>query len=493
MQGSQQKPEYKVLVVDVDGTLIRTDLLQESVFAILRRNALYLFMLPIWLLKGRAHLKQMLAERVEMSAALLPYREDLLTYLRAEHAAGRKLLLATASNIRFAKAIADHLGIFADALGSTQTENLKGARKLAHIRQTLGDSAFAYAGDSVADLPIWGSAAAAVLVDAPSGLRKQVEKRTAVVREFEDKNDVVRALFRAMRPHQWLKNTLIFVPLVLAHKLDQSLYLQHSILAFIAFCMCASSVYLLNDMLDLAADRQHPSKRFRPFAAGNLSIKYGVVAMVLLLLSSLVVALFLPPLFLAMLILYYLCTLAYSIWLKEAALIDTLMLASLYTLRLIAGAAAIPVMPSFWLLAFSMFIFLSLALIKRYSELLVLASQGKGKLIGRAYHTEDMESLAQSGIASGYLAVMVMAFYINSDAVVRQYARPEALWMLCPIMLYWISRMWLQTRRGEMLDDPVVFAIKDVRTYGLGVLVVAVLLIAAYWPFVRQFIPAYFL
>jgi 4-hydroxybenzoate polyprenyltransferase/phosphoserine phosphatase len=493
MQSGEQKRDYKVLVVDVDNTLIKTDLLQESVFAILRRNALYLFMLPVWLLKGRAHLKQMLADRVEMSAALLPYQEDLLAYLRAEHAAGRKLLLATASNVRFATAIANHLGIFADVLGSTSTENLKGARKLAHIQQKLGDTPFAYAGDSTADLPIWKAAAAAVLVNVPNSLRKQVASHTQVVREFEDRKNLVKALFKAMRPHQWLKNTLVFVPLVLAHKLDQSLYLQHSILAFIAFCMCASSVYLLNDMLDLAADRQHPSKRFRPFAAGNLSIMHGVVAMVLLLLGSLVVAFFLPPLFLAMLILYYLCTLAYSIWLKEAALIDTLMLASLYTLRLIAGAAAIPVMPSFWLLAFSMFIFLSLALIKRYSELLVLASEGKGRLIGRAYHTEDMENLAQSGIASGYLAVMVMALYINSEAVVRQYARPEALWVLCPIMLYWISRMWLQTRRGEMHDDPVVFAIKDVRTYWLGALVIVVMLVATYWPFVRQFIPSYFL
>jgi len=493
MQGGKNNPDYKVLVVDVDGTLIKTDLLQESVFAILRRNAFYLFMLPIWLLKGKAHLKQMLAERVEMSAALLPYQEDLLTYLRAEHAAGRKLLLATASNERFAKSIASHLGIFADVLGSTAAENLKGARKLKHIQQKLGDAPFAYAGDSVADLPIWKAAAAAVLVNVSSGLRKQVEKHTQVVREFEDKANLAKALIKAMRPHQWLKNTLIFVPLVLAHRLDQSLYLQHSVLAFISFCMCASSVYLLNDMLDLAADRQHPSKRFRPFAAGNLSLMYGVVAMVLLLLGSLVVAFFLPPLFLAMLILYYLCTLAYSIWLKEAALIDTLMLASLYTLRLIAGAAAIPVAPSFWLLAFSMFIFLSLALIKRYSELLVLTSQGKGKLVGRAYHIEDMENLAQSGIASGYLAVLVMALYINSEAVVRQYARPEALWVLCPVMLYWISRMWLQTRRGEMHDDPVVFAIKDMRTYGLGAIIVVALLVAAYWPFVRQFIPAYFL
>jgi len=493
MQGGKKSPDYKVLVVDVDGTLIRTDLLQESVFAILRRNALYLFMLPVWLLKGRAHLKQMLADRVEMSAALLPYREDLLAYLRAEQAAGRRLLLATASNERFAMAIANHLGIFTDVMGSSSTENLKGARKLAHIQRKLGDEPFAYAGDSAADLPIWKTAVAAVLVDVPSSLRDQVAKLTQVVCEFEEQKNIAKALFKGMRPHQWLKNTLVFVPLVLAHKLDQSLYLQHSILAFIAFCMCASSVYLLNDMLDLAADRQHPSKRFRPFAAGNLSIMHGVIAMVLLLVGSLFLAFFLPPLFLAMLVLYYLCTLAYSVWLKQAAVIDTLMLASLYTLRLIAGAAAIPVAPSFWLLAFSMFIFLSLALIKRYSELLVLASEGKGELIGRAYRTTDMESVAQSGIASGFLAVMVMAFYINSEAVVRQYARPEALWLLCPIMLYWVSRMWLHTRRGEMHDDPVVFAIKDVRTYGLGALVIFVMLVATYWPFVRQFIPSYFL
>ena len=221
MQGGKKNPDYKVLVVDVDGTLIRTDLLQESVFAILRRNFFYLCMLPVWLLKGKAHLKQMLAERVEMSAALLPYREDLLTYLHAEHAAGRKLLLATASNVRFATAIANHLGIFADVLGSTATENLKGARKLTHIQQKLGNAPFAYAGDSVADLPIWKASAAAVLVDVPNSLRKQVEKHTPVVREFEEKKNLAKALFKAMRPHQWLKNTLIFVPLVLAHRLDQ--------------------------------------------------------------------------------------------------------------------------------------------------------------------------------------------------------------------------------------------------------------------------------
>ncbi len=489
----EQQADYSVLAVDVDGTLLRTDLLHESVFALLRVNALYLFLMPIWLLKGRAHLKQMLADRVQLSAELLPYREDFLAWLRTEHAAGRELLLATASNIRFANDIAAYLGIFATVLGSTATENLKGARKLVHIRAKLGDKSFAYAGDSAADLPIWEAASAAVLVDVPDAVRRRAERVGNVVRVFDTTSRPLKALIRATRPHQWLKNMLVFVPLVLAHRIDQSQYLQQAILAFIAFSMCASSVYILNDLLDLAADRQHPSKRFRPFAAGDLSIVTGVIAMVVLLLLSLLVSLLLPPFFLAILVLYYVCTLAYTILLKEAVLLDALMLASLYTLRLIAGAAAIQVKPSFWLLAFSMFLFLSLAFVKRYSELLALAAAGKASMLGRAYQTVDMENLAQSGIASGYLAVLVMALYINSNQVMQEYARPEALWILCPIMLYWISRMWLLTRRGEMHDDPVVFAIRDFRTYWLGLLVGAALLVATYWAIVRQFIPDYFL
>jgi 4-hydroxybenzoate polyprenyltransferase/phosphoserine phosphatase len=492
MQAPQQQADYSVLVVDMDGTLLRTDMLHESVFALLRRNALYLFMLPLWLLKGRAYLKQMLADRVQLAPELLPYREDLLAYLREERAAGRELLLATASNVRFATDVAQHLGMFAGVLGSSATENMKGEQKLANIRSRLGDKPFAYAGDSAADLPIWKAAAAAVLVDVPDRVRRQVEQVSHVVRVFDASAGDLGALIRAMRPHQWLKNLLVFLPLILAH-LVELIAIEQAFLAFCAFSLCASSVYILNDLLDLAADRQHPSKRFRPFAAGDLSIVKGVVAMVLLLLASLLLSLLLPPFFLAILIIYYVCTLAYSIRLKEALLIDALTLASLYTLRIIAGAAAVQVRPSFWLLAFSMFLFLSLAFIKRYSELLALAAQGKDSLMGRAYHTVDMENIAQSGIASGYLAVMVMAFYINSEAVVRQYVRPEALWILCPIMLYWISRMWLLTRRGEMHDDPVVFAIRDFRTYWLAVLVGGVLLIASYWAIVRRFIPDYFL
>jgi 4-hydroxybenzoate polyprenyltransferase/phosphoglycolate phosphatase-like HAD superfamily hydrolase len=493
MRAETKNLDYEALAVDVDGTLLRTDLLHESVFALLKLNPFYVFLLPVWLLQGKAHLKQMIANRVDLPASLLPYREDFVAYLKEEHAAGKKLVLATASNIRYAQGIAEYLGLFSVVIGSTASENLSGPRKLAHIRKELGHDRFAYAGNSSVDLPIWQNAVAAIVVDAPTSLERRAAKVSNVIRVFATKRNLLKSLARAMRPHQWLKNLLIFVPLVLAHQLSNPQAFHQAALAFIAFCLCASSVYLLNDMLDLASDRQHPTKRFRPFAAGDLPITYGVAAMFVLLAGSVLIALELPPFFVASLALYYVATLAYSLWLKSALLVDALMLASLYTMRLIAGAAAISVEISFWLLAFSMFLFLSLAFIKRYSELLVLDAEGRHRLVGRAYQTVDMETVSQLGAASGYLSVMVMALYIHSDKVNLEYARPEALWIFCPMMLYWISRMWLFTRRGEMHDDPVVFTMKDKRTYALGAIAAVAYFVSKYWPVLRQFVPEYFL
>ena len=492
MQSEANNMGYDTLAVDVDGTLIRTDLLHESVFALLKLNPFYLFMLPLWLLKGKAHLKQMIANRVDLPADLLPYREDFVEYLREEHAAGKTLVLATASNIRYATGIAEHLGLFSVVIGSNATENLSGSRKLANIKEQLGHNRFAYAGNSAVDLPIWAESLAAVLVSTPADVRKRAEKSCEIAREFPEERILFKAFLRAIRPHQWLKNLLIFVPIFLVQRLSDPLSFHQAGMAFIAFSLCASSVYLLNDMLDLASDRQHPTKRFRPFAAGDLPIIYGVLGMFGLLFGSILIAFALPPFFVGVLGLYYISTLAYSLWLKSSVLVDALMLAILYTLRLIAGAAAISVVPSFWLLAFSMFIFLSLAFIKRYSELLAIDLEGSGRLIGRGYQAVDMETVSQLGTASGYLAVMVMALYINSDKVYAQYARPEALWLFCPLMLYWISRMWLLTRRGQMHDDPVVFTMKDKRTYLLAVIAVLAYLLARFWPAVRPFIPDYF-
>lgn len=477
------------LVVDLDGTLIRTDLLHEAVFLLLRSHPFVLLLLPVWLLKGKAHLKQMIADRVMIEPALLPWHEEFLSYLRERHAAGDRIILASASNAAYVEAVANYLGIFAGALGSTATTNMAGAEKLRAVTTLLGDEPFIYAGNGRADLPLWRAAQASVVVNANQGVVKQATAESNVTKVYADERHYAAKLFAAIRPHQWLKNLLLFVPVVLSHQINNTELMLNSVLGFLAFCLCASSVYLLNDLLDLPADRKHPTKRNRPFAAGDLPVSYGVMAMGALLLGALVIALMLPPMFAYVLVTYYLSTLAYSIWLKRAALVDGLVLAALYTLRLIAGAAAIQVQPSFWLLAFSMFIFLSLAFIKRYSELLLINPGTDNRLAGRGYVQVDMETLAQLGSASGYLAVLVLALYINGDTVDEMYARPEALWMLCPMMLYWVSRMWLLTRRGAMHEDPVVFTIRDMRTWWLALLAGASLATAVFWPSIRPWLP----
>jgi 4-hydroxybenzoate polyprenyltransferase/phosphoserine phosphatase len=483
VEGAHNKP----IVVDLDGTLIRTDCLHESVFALLKINPFYCLLLPLWLLRGKAHLKQMIANRAELQVSLFPYHAELLEYLREQYKGGRRLVLATASNERYAKRVAEHLGIFSDVLGSTSSENLSGETKLARIRDLLAGG-FAYAGNSSVDMPLWQAADEAVLVNVSPGVRRQTEASTEVVREFSGNQHYLRNLLRAMRPHQWLKNLLLFVPLVLSHQIGNPQLLIQTLLGFLAFCFCASSVYLLNDLLDLASDRQHPNKRLRPFAAGNLPIWHGVIAKLVLLAMAVTIAISLPKFFIWVLGLYYVSTMAYSLWLKRASLIDALVLAGLYTLRLIAGAAAISVAPTFWLLAFSIFLFLSLALIKRHSELQLVHADGRENIVGRAYKSVDTETLAQLGSSSGYLAVLVLALYINSDKVADMYARPEALWILCPMMLYWISRMWLLTRRGEMHDDPVVFTARDGRTWWLALFALIAYGTATYWPQVRPFL-----
>jgi 4-hydroxybenzoate polyprenyltransferase len=289
---------------------------------------------------------------------------------------------------------------------------------------------------------------------------------------FDDRVTGIRPYLRAMRVHQWLKNLLVLVPLFLSHRFYDPLLLAQAMLAFLAFSFCASSVYLLNDLLDLPADRRHPTKRHRPFAAGELQIQTGVALMAGLLIAAVLIGLFLPPGFLGLLAIYYVMTLGYSFRFKQAALVDVLVLAGLYTLRILSGSAAIGVETSFWLLAFSMFFFLSLALVKRYSEMLMMHGEGREGFVsaGRGYGPGDLETLSQLGTASGYLAVLVLALYISSDDVRTLYTHPEAIWLLCPLLLYWISRLWLMARRDEMHEDPVVFAIEDRRSHLLALM-----------------------
>ena len=449
------------LCVDLDGTLLRTDLLLESLFALLKRNFLYATLLPLWLLKGKAHFKQQIADRVEIDAKCLPYHTLFLEWLQDQHAQGRRLILATASNRKFAAAVADHLGIFESVLASDAAHNLSGRAKLRQLEQRLKGGDFDYAGDARVDLPLWKQARQALLVNPQRGVQRAAERHGNVAQVFDDRSAVWKPALKALRPHQWAKNLLVFVPLVLAHQVLELGPLSQAAVAFAALSLCASSVYLLNDLLDLAEDRQRPSKARRPFAAGTLSIWYGIALIPLLLAGAFACAWWLSLEFAGMLALYYAVTLAYSLALKQFALVDVLTLTGLYLLRILAGAVAVSAPVSFWLLAFSLFLFLSLALIKRFTELKNLPRHSGGQLAGRGYFAEDLETLAQFGSASAYTSVLVLALYINSDVVAANYTYPQLLWLLCPLLLYLLLRLWLLARRGKMLEDPVWFVLQD--------------------------------
>lgn len=459
------------LVVDLDGTLIRSDLLIETCFALLKANFFYIFVFPLWLARGKAHLKHEIAERVILDPELLPYQSDFLAYLREEHAKGRRLILATASNEKLAHAVASHLGLFSDVLASDSRHNLSGQRKLERIRRVLGDQGFAYAGNAQIDLLIWEYAEVALVVNAPKGVHRAAMRQGNVDRVFgNSEGGALLHHLRALRVHQWLKNLLVFVPLVMAHELNDVAQIGRAFLAFLAFSLCASSVYLLNDLLDLPDDRKHPTKKSRPLAAGDIPILNGVLLIPVFLASAFLASLALPPTFTAVLGLYYVSTLSYSFRLKRVALLDVITLAGLYTLRIIAGTVAVSTTFSFWLLAFSMFLFFSLALVKRYTELLLAQQDGKVKSSGRGYRTSDLEGLSQFGSASAMMSVMVLALYINSEKVLSLYARPEVIWLLCPLVLYLITRIWFLARRGEVNEDPVLFIIRDRRSQGMALM-----------------------
>lgn len=477
-------PGSGTLYVDLDGTLIYSDLLIESCLALLQRNALYVFALPFWLLRGRAYLKRQVAERVSLRVDLLPYNRELIDYLTTERQTGRQLVLISAADQKLVDEVADFLGIFDEALGSAPPVNLAGARKLDIIRQREsekgGNRPFGYAANHRLDLAVWREADPVIAVNASPRLLRALHAGGRLDRSFPRERRVARELLRALRPHQWLKNLLLFLPLLLASQFFSGELLWRMILGVVSFSLCSSSVYLLNDLLDLTADRQHPTKRFRPFAAGTLSPLAGIWASPALLFLAFGLALVaLPVYFTAVLAVYYLTTLLYSFVLKKVMLVDVITLATLYTLRVIAGAAAIPVIPSFWLLAFSMFFFLSLGIIKRHTELAWLQEAGVERSEGRGYLAQDLQMMAIFGSTSGFMAVMVFALYINSVQVQRQYTTPEVLWFICPLLLYLLSRIWLLAHRGDVHEDPVVFVLRD-RTSQMVVLTGAILLYLAH-------------
>jgi 4-hydroxybenzoate polyprenyltransferase/phosphoserine phosphatase len=466
------------LCVDLDGTLIKTDLVWESLVRLIKRNPIFVLIVPFWLLRGRAYLKRQISQRVSVDAASLPYNQPFLEFLRAERGNGRKIYLVTACDSRLAQDVADHLGIFSELLGSDGKTNLRGKTKAAALVERFGRGGFDYAGNSTVDLPVWEQARQAIVVSPNSRLAARAEERTKVARRFDSPPPTLGALARALRPHQWVKNLIVFVPLLTSHRLMQPAPALDALRAFVAFCLCASAVYVLNDLLDVEADRHHPTKRLRPFACGDLALPLGLALVPILFLAAAAVAWLLPWRFGLVLGIYFGLTTSYSWRLKEAALLDVFCLAGLYTIRLIGGHEAAGVEYSFWLLVFSMFIFLSLALVKRFVELRAARQQSKSEIKGRGYSAGDLDLVATLGCANGYLAVLVLALYVNSDRVVPLYHHPMRLLLVCPLLLYWISRTWLIAHRGQMHEDPIVFALKDPVSYLVGALTLLVVWLA---------------
>lgn len=469
------------LVVDLDGTLTPTDTLVESVIKLVKQSPSNLARLALLLPKGKAAFKSFVAANSTFSPETLPYREPLLDYLRREKKAGRRLILATASHETIAEGVAAHLGIFDDVIATGST-NLKGKNKLDAIRKVIGQD-FVYAGDSTADLPIWESAKAAVLVGASDSTSGAVRRIRPIEAEFP--RDPVRlgTWVRALRLHQWLKNLLIFVPMLTAFSFLDAGKLVDSAVAFLAFSLVASATYIVNDLWDLESDRSHPRKRRRPLASADVSIVSALIVSATCLMAGYTMAWLLSTQFFLMLVLYLLITSSYSWILKQYVLIDVIVLSLLYTLRIIAGSVAIGVTLSTWLLAFSVFLFLSLALVKRCSELVSLEISGGDAASGRDYRVSDLTVLWPLGVGAAISAVVVFGLFISSPETEARYATPQALWLVALGLVYWLSRLWIKTARGEMHDDPIVYATRDRGSRTVVFFMAVTMIVAHYFDF----------
>jgi 4-hydroxybenzoate polyprenyltransferase len=465
-------PAEPPLVIDLDGTLVRTDLLAETALVFLREQPLHAFWLLRWLVNGKAKLKHELAQRTTLDVAVLPYNEAVIEVIRKERALGRRVVLATASNSKLAQAVAAHLPLFDQVIASDATTNLSAQNKRDVLVQAFGEQGFDYAGNSADDLPVWHAARRALVIQSRSGVLRAAQALGNVVDVIPASSGSLGNWWQALRLHQWLKNLLIFVPLFAAHRSSEVPLLVSAVLTFFCFGLCASSAYVLNDLLDLQDDRHHTHKQQRPFAAGRLSIQTGLLLFPSLVLAGLALAAWrLPLAAAAVLLCYYVLTIAYTWYLKRQLIADVITLTGLYTLRLVAGGVALGIVLSFWLLAFAMFMFLSLALVKRYAELIQLRTRGAtANARGRGYAADDLPMLAALGAAAGYCAVLVLALYINDARTSQLYAHPEFIWLACPILLAWISRTWMLTHRGQMNEDPVLFAMRDRVSLALGAL-----------------------
>jgi len=448
------------LCLGIDGTLTLARTSDELLLLAAKRSPAALWNSLVSSARSGRTAPRPTSTRILLDVNSLPFRGALLEWLHAERSAGRRLVLVADGDRVTAERIAAHLNLFDEIANAQHHKGCPAECKRSALVTRFGERGFDYVGSSVADTIVWNASRRAIVV-GDVGAGRRIDPNIEVMDVFPDIRVSLSTWIKAIRLHQWVKNSLIFVPAMLAHVISNPYVLLQGILAFVAYSLCASSVYVVNDLFDLTADRHHPRKRLRPFAAGLLSVRSGLAAALLLFIAATIIAVFVSGRFFAVLAVYYALTWTYALRLKHVPLLDVMMLAGLYTLRIIAGAAAMQIPLSFWLLAFSVFMFLSLGFVKRYAEL--DDSRNAGQLIShsRGYREGDLPLIMNLGTAAGYCAIVVMALYINSPDSQSLYLHHKPLWLICPLMLFWISRVWIVASRGAMHDDPVVFALRD--------------------------------
>lgn len=451
------------LVVDLDGTLIKSDLLVESVFAYLGHAPARAARLLAALFRGKAVLKDLVAAATELDVTHLPYDARVIALINQARFDGRKVYLASASNERYVKAVADHLAVFDGWFGSSGTENLSSSMKAERLVEAFGKRGFDYIGNGAADIEVWAVSRERVAVDLTGSVEKKLLALDASALVLRADSFRLRNWIKLLRVHQWAKNALVFVPLITAQRFE-TMSLSYAVVAFFAFSLAASSLYIINDLVDLDDDRKHRSKKHRPLASGQIAVMNVIVVAPCMVTGAILIASLLGLEFVSVLLAYLALSAAYTFVLKRKMVVDVVVLASLYTVRIVGGALAISVPVSEWLLAFSMFLFLALALIKRQTELAGRLDANLPDPTNRNYRKTDLQVIETLSAASGFNAITVFTLYISSESVQQVYAHPKALWLICPILIYWISRILMLAHRRQINDDPVIFALTDLNS-----------------------------
>jgi len=467
------------LCVDLDGTLIKTDSIMEATILAIKSNPFLIFLLPFWIIKGKNYFKYHILEIAKPDAELLPYNEDVINIIKAAKSEGRKTVLTTASLESVAIDVNDYLGLFDELIFSSENHNNRSKNKTNTLNDKFGKSNYDYIGNSNADLEVFASSRKAFLVTNSKRLISKAQKLNSNLDIIHTDTHFFKNLIKEMRLYQWIKNVLIFLPILLAHEFTDITAITNSIIAFFCFSFTASFIYIINDLLDLESDRNHKKKCRRPFASGKLNpVPAFSISFVLMLASLLVAIFYLPNDFDLILLFYLLLTTLYSVYLKKIVIADIITLAVLYSTRIIAGGEISKLPLSKWFIAFSLFMFFSLAIIKRYTELKNLIKQNKTKIKGRGYETDDMKLLLTLGTSSGYISVLIFLLYIFSPAVSMLYNNPLYLIPVSILLLAWITNMWFKAFRGEMNEDPIVYTVKDSFSYVLIVLIILFIILA---------------